>query len=130
MMNFIRRPDWRNQYPCWRTWHTVILYLFAAGITALGCFSVWRGYQLVPDRPSPRHVVGLPFVALGVGLILRIRPVIRLTVCLCVGFLAFVALFIVSPFTPGGSKPEAIVWLLPPILFAFPMIKAMRQSRQ
>ncbi len=83
-MNIIRHPGWHDRYPKWRVWHTVLLYASALGLVTLGCLSVWWGYKRIPDGFSPRHIVGYPFVILGLGLFLRIPLFIRLVSALCV----------------------------------------------
>ena len=127
MMRLLRHPDWTDRYPYWRPWHTFVLYLFGLALAALGCMSMWGGLRMIPDRFSPRHVVGLPFVGLGVGLILHIPAAIALTVVL---FLAFSALVTLSQLTSGTPDPGAMLLIVPAMVFAVGMFKGMKQERQ
>lgn len=56
--------------------HTCLLYISGLSFALIGCLSIYSGYQLIPDQPSPRHFVGLPLVVFGIGLILRLRFIV------------------------------------------------------
>jgi len=82
----IRDPNWSATHPRWRAWHSALLYASALGLTILGAASIWGGFLMVSDRFSPRLVVGLPFIILGVGLFLRIEILVWLVSGLCIVF--------------------------------------------
>lgn len=126
-MKMIRYPDWAAAYPRWHVWHTILLYASALALALFGCASVWGGFQMVPDRFSPRHVVGIPFVALGVGLLLRAPAFIWLTSGLCVAFFALVCGGQLRQLAFFGTRlnPAALLMASGALLYAITMIRGI-----
>jgi len=129
-MMILSNSKWNTEHPHWRWWHTALLYALGAALLALGVLSVWGGCMKIPDRPSPRHVVGLPFAALGIGIIFRLRLFVwtftLLSALFC--FLVVGGQFSQAISFGGGLNPQAILGGILPLLCGTVLIRGMRRD--
>jgi hypothetical protein len=129
-MRILNNPEWNAAHPGWRWWHTLLLYVLGAGLLALGISSVWGGYMKIPDRPSPRHVVGLPFAVLGLGIVFRVRIFVWaftvLSALFC--FLVVGGQFSQLISFGGALNPQAVLGCTLPLLCGIVLIRGMRRE--
>jgi hypothetical protein len=78
MLLDLNRVEWKNRYPCWKTYHSVTLNCAAIFLILLGCLSVYNGYRMIPNQMSPRHFVGIPFIGAGIFLLIRFPFVVEI----------------------------------------------------